>query len=340
MYSIIESDTEKIIQRIDFTKLKNKSILITGASGLIGIHIVSCLKKIQKEYNINIFCWIKSELDINSKEFFKNCTIITGNIADVSVINKLNEFDFIIHAAGYAQPSKFLEHKITTIELNTISTIKLIDKLKKNGTFLFLSTSELYSGLMDGGIDENMIGNTNTNHPRACYIESKRTGESICYAYKELGYNIKIARVSSAYGPGTKLNDKRVLNTLIEKGIVEDKITLLDNGSARRIFCYITDTVEMLFNIMLNSNDILYNVSGIHEFSILELANRIGNLLNKPVYVCNNNYGGVIGNPNAMNISNIKYMNEFCTNPLQFTDFDYGLLKTIEWQKALIGFNK
>jgi hypothetical protein len=41
-----------------------------------------------------------------------------------------------------------------------------------------------------------------------------------------------------------------------------------------------------------------------------------------------------------MNISNIKYMNEFCTNPLQFTDFDYGLLKTIEWQKALIGFNK
>jgi hypothetical protein len=91
---------------------------------------------------------------------------------------------------------------------------------------------------------------------------------------------------------------------------------------------------------MLNSNDILYNVSGIHEFSILELANRIGNLLNKPVYVCNNNYGGVIGNPNAMNISNIKYMNEFCTNPLQFTDFDYGLLKTIEWQKALIGFNK
>ena len=340
MYSIIENDSLETISHIDFIKLKNKSILITGASGLIGIHLVSCLKQIQKQYNINIYCWIKSELDINAKEFFKTCNIINGDITDSSIIKNLHEFDFIIHAAGYAQPSKFLKDKITTIELNTSSTIKLLNKLKKDGTFLFISTSELYSGLAVEGITENLIGNTNTNHPRACYIESKRAGEAICYAYKELGHDIKIARVSSAYGPGTRINDKRVLNSLIEKALLEDTITLIDDGSARRIFCYITDVVEMLFNIMLNSKDDVYNVCGIHEFSILELANKIGYLLNKPVSVPKNNSIGAIGNPKAMNISNIKYMNEFSSPPLKFIDFEQGLIKTIEWQKILLELSK
>ena len=224
--------------------------------------------------------------------------------------------------------------------MNTLSTIKLFSKLRKNGTFLFVSTSELYSGLLVDGITETLIGNTNTNHARSCYIESKRTGEAICYAHKELGYNIKIARVSSAYGPGTKINDKRVLNTLIEKALLEDTITLIDTGSARRVFCYITDIVEMLFNIMLNSNDIVYNVSGIHEFSILEIANKIGYLLNKTVSITNNDLIGSIGNPKAMNISNMKYINEFKSNPIQFTEFECGLMKTIEWQKLLIGVDK
>ena len=91
---------------------------------------------------------------------------------------------------------------------------------------------------------------------------------------------------------------------------------------------------------MLNSKDDVYNVCGIHEFSILELANKIGYLLNKPVSVPKNNSIGAIGNPKAMNISNIKYMNEFSSPPLKFIDFEQGLIKTIEWQKILLELSK
>jgi len=330
MINIILEDIKKI--NIDLLKLKNKTILITGASGLIGIYLLAYIKSKQKEYNISIYTWNKNEINNIFIDLFDNCYKIIGDITDKSLYEKLPQFDYIIHSSGYGQPTKFLIDKIKTIEINTLSTIWLFEKLNKNGTFLFVSSSEIYDGLNKHNITENEIGNTNTNHPRSTYIEGKRCGESICHSYIEQGYDVKIIRLSLTYGPGTQPNDTRVVNSLIEKAIKNDTINLMDSGQAIRTYCYITDVIEMFYNIMLFGKEHTYNVGGSSSYTILEMANIIGKNFNKNVIIPIIEKE-LIGNPKVVNISIYKYINEFKKD--NFISLEEGLNNTINWQNKL-----
>ena len=316
---------------ISLSKLKDKTILITGASGLVGLHMLSSLKKSQKEYNLTIYTWTRNSVDMFN-ETFNNCTKIIGDITDTTTYQTLPKFDYIIHAAGYGQPLVFLADKIKTIEINTTVTIKLLELLKEDGTFLFISSSEVYNGLFKFGLTEDEIGSTNSQHPRAAYIDAKKCGEVICDAYREKGRNVKVARLSIAYGPGTRLGDTRVINSLIDKGLNNDQIELMDDGSALRTFCYISDVVEMLWNITLNGKDFIYNVGGVDSLSIFDLASKIGLLLDKKVTrpMINNE---LVGNPRLVNLSIDKYIKEF--GDKEFVSMDLGLANTIKWQKQL-----
>ena len=316
---------------ISFSNLRDKTILITGASGLVGLHMLSSLKKFQKEYNLTIYTWTRNSVDIFN-EVFNNCTKVIGDITDITTYQTLPKFDYIIHAAGYGQPLVFLADKIKTIEINTTVTIKLLELLKEDGTFLFISSSEVYNGLFKFGLTEDEIGSTNSQHPRAAYIDAKKCGEVICDAYREKGRNVKVARLSIAYGPGTKLGDTRVINSLIDKGLNNDQIELMDDGSALRTFCYISDVVEMLWNITLNGKDFIYNVCGVDSLSIFDLATKIGLLLDKKVIrpIINNE---LVGNPRLVNLSIDKYIKEF--GDKEFISMDLGLANTIKWQKQL-----
>lgn len=329
---IINDEAKKVVEKIDFSQLKDKSILVTGASGLVGVFLLACLKQVKNKYNISIFAWIKSEIHPKFSEIFEGCTIIKKDITNIKEFEELPEFDFIIHSAGYGQPMRFLENKIKTIEINTVSTIQLLNKLKKDGKFLFVSSSEIYSGLDSEAILETEIGNTNTNHFRSCYIEGKRCGESICYSFIESGFNVKIARLSLAYGPGTKNGDLRVMNSLIQKGLENDEIKLMDRGEAIRTYCYITDVIEMFWNILFFGKEVVYNVGGKSKISILELSKLIGEKLNKKVIIPEDSKQ-LDGNPKVVNISIEKYLREF--NKTDFVDLKCGLEQTINWQKFL-----
>jgi nucleoside-diphosphate-sugar epimerase len=316
----------------DFTKLKNRTILITGASGLIGLHLLESLKNIKKEYDITIYTWNKTA----NPEFnylFEGCNRILCDITEYEDFESLPMFDYIIHSSGYGQPGKFLYDKIKTIEINTSSTIKLLDKLKVDGTFLFVSSSEVYNGLFKYDINEEEIGSTNAQHPRAAYIEGKRCGEAICNIYREKGKNVKVARLSIAYGPGTQHGDTRVINSLIDKGLKNETIELMDDGSSLRTFCYISDVIEMFWGIIFEGKEFIYNVGGVDKFSILEIAEKIGTMLGKKVTtpIINNE---VVGNPKLVNLSINKYLKEFGLK--KFVSIETGLLNTINWQKKLL----
>jgi len=331
--NIIDIDCDSILNSINFKNIKNKTILVTGASGLVGIYIVSCLVKLKNNLNLNIFCCVKNKPTKEFIEIFNQCNLIVSDITDENAFSELPNFDYIIHSAGYGQPLKFLEDELKTIKLNTSTTLSLFKKLKVDGTFLFISSTEVYSGLNDSNILESLIGSTNTDHPRCCYIEGKRSGEAICHIYSRKGYNVKIARLGHTYGPGVKKNDKRVLNSLIDKALIDKKISLLDDGSSVRIFCYISDVCEMLFNILLFGKDITYNVTGNEELSILQLSKIIADKLNVSVdipFISAN----LTGSPSIVNASNQKYLNEFYKE--KFIKIENGIVNTIEWQKLLL----
>jgi len=340
MIDLIFDNAQKNIDTVDFSKLDNKRILLTGCTGLIGIHLLSTLQLLKKQYNIDIYCLVHGDIEPPFDAFFKDCFVVKGDLVKSDSIDYLlNIFsenqvgvDYVIHSAGYAQPKKFTEDKLNTILLNTKTTSELFKLLNPGGSFLFLSTSELYSGLDSENITEDEIGTTTPDHPRSCYIDAKRCGESIVHSFKERGFNAKIARVSLSYGPGTKKNDSRVMSDFVTKALANNQINLMDDGQSIRTYCYVSDTTEMLWNILLHGKDTVYNVAGTSKISILGMANKIAEILNCEVSCPKDNANTLQGNPKIVNLSLHKYISEF--DKKEFVPIDYGIETSVEWIKT------
>jgi nucleoside-diphosphate-sugar epimerase len=335
LHTIILEDAQKIITKVKMDELNGRSILITGASGLIGTYLLASIFEHvrSKGITVNVTAVTHGEIPEHLNKFLDGVKVVRGDITDKLFINSLPSADFIIHAAGYGQPGKFMEDKVKTIAINTSATMWLFEKLLPNGKFLFLSTSEVYSGLNSPPFKEEQIGTTNTIHPRACYIEGKRTGEAICNAYRSKGVAAKSARLSLAYGPGTKIGDARVLNNFIGKALMQGKIELLDMGRANRTYCYVADAVEILWHILFFGEAPVYNVGGISRTTIGDLARQIGGILGVPVVFPTSEEAAKAGAPDDVYLDMSLVAKEFKKN--DYITLADGLSRTINWQRSL-----
>ncbi|MFA6129484.1 MAG: NAD-dependent epimerase/dehydratase family protein [Candidatus Omnitrophota bacterium] len=336
LISIIEEDAAKVAAATSLRTLAGKTILLTGASGLLGIHFLAVLREVSRQGYApkSVTAVVHSKPDDHFKFFldFKGAKKVQGDLTDLNFIKRLGKFDYIIYAAGYGQPGRFMQDPVRTLKLNTATVLALFDHLAAGGRFLFVSSAEVYSGLPNPPYKETQMGSTNTTHPRSCYIEGKCCGEAICNAYRDRGIQASSARLALAYGPGTKPGDRRVINSFIERGITQGKITLQDMGIAKRTYCYVSDAVEILCHILLNGKEPVYNVGGFSRITIAQLAKEIGHYLNVPVeFPADARELG--GAPEDVSLDMSLAENEF--RKTQYVPFDEGLIKTIKWQKAL-----
>lgn len=331
---ILAKDAKRVASSLFFQELANKSVIITGANGLIGINFLASLIEISiKIADIKIYPVIHS----SPSEFllpllnFKNVTVFQGDLTDESFFTTLPNADIIIHAAGSGIPSNFLKNKLTSLKINTITTFKLFEKLNLAGRFLFISSSDLYNGLNSGSYSEDQIGTTNTNHPRACYIEGKRTGETICNIYREMGVKAYSVRLSLTYGPGIYFNDERVLPSFVRKAL-DGKIDLLDSGEGTRTFCYVSDAIELMWFVLLNGIHAQYNIGGKDNIKIIQLASLIGNKFNVPI-IFPSISSSIAGAPQNVDIDINRVLLE--SKKIKFIDMNEGLENTINWLRQL-----
>jgi nucleoside-diphosphate-sugar epimerase len=223
---------------------------------------------------------------------------------------------------------------VDTLAINTATTIELARLLQENGRFLFCSTSEIYSGLY-GLLTENATGDTTPTHPRACYIEAKRCGEAICNAFDGThGRTFRSARISLGYGPGTRKDDQRVINDFIRAALINGKIEMRDSGHAYRTYCYVSDVVEMLFNVLLHGKEPVYNVGGIYGVTIRELAESICKLTGASLVVPETPDTDLSA-PSVVKMALDRYTKEFGKNAASFVSLNEGLKSTIDWQREL-----
>ena len=309
---------------METTIMKNKIIMIFGASGVIGTHFLWSLRgsgnTIYALHNRQLPEHL-IETNFNDKTHF-----IKGDLTDISFLNSLHMADIIIHAATYSSPSLFMENPIKTIQLNTTVTIELLKKLKKGGKFLFISSSEVYSGIENDFINETQIGTTTPEHPRACYIEGKRCGEAICI---NSGKDVKIIRLAHVYGDGTRPHDSRVLYNFINEAIIYGGITMRDDGSAKRSYCYAADAIQMMWNILNNGKQVIYNIGGNDIITIKKLAIEISTLTDAFVVCTENKHDNT--SPSSAVLDMSKYNNEF--GEYKYTSLKEGLEKVIIWQR-------
>jgi len=290
----------------DLSQLKGKTVIITGATGLIGSNLLKSIT----EVNVQLYTPTHSSMERNYD---------------------FPQADIILHSAGFGQPALFMANPIDTIRINTEVTAQLLRCLKPGGSFLFCSSSEVYNGL-DKLATEDDIGTTTPSHPRACYIESKRCGEAIVNGYRQIGVKAVSVRIAPTYGPGTRRHDTKAMSQFIEQALVDKKIILKDSGDAIRTYGYVTDVVEMLWNIVLNGTQSVYNVGGRTVISIAGLAKLIGEMADAEIIVPKDT-PDMIGGAHIVQLDLSRYEKEFGKK-----DYVYlmeGLKRTIEYQRKL-----
>jgi UDP-glucuronate decarboxylase len=332
---IIIHDVENTCGQINYDFLTNKRVLITGASGLIGTYILAYMVfLIKKGVPLEVYAQTFSEPPPHMLELIScgKTKVLQIDLSNINEYKRLPDADVIIHAAGYAQPMLFMSNPIATMHINISATMALLQRLRPNGSFIFISSSEVYCGLTESIFQEESIGTTTPYHPRASYIEGKRSGEAACNAFRSQGVRAISARLGDVYGPGTRKHDKRALNSFIEKALFNQKIDLLDSGTAMRTYCYVVDALELLIKILFYGKQAVYNVGGHSYTSIAELAKMIGNILDVPVIFPPDEIQ-VAGSPKILQLDLNRVETEF--GKTKYVGLEGGLRATIEWQRAL-----
>ncbi|PIR73457.1 MAG: hypothetical protein COU40_01825 [Candidatus Moranbacteria bacterium CG10_big_fil_rev_8_21_14_0_10_35_21] len=339
MNKILQSDCLNILKSLNLDSLRNSSILLTGSNGLLGQYLVHLIFLANKNNKLNckIYCASLHEPNRSIKRLLADKKIIPIKLDLSKPFTIPYKIDYIFHAACYAQPSKFINDPLSTVNLNVNATAILLELAKQNkARFIFFSSAEIYGDIPPKllSVSETYNGNCSTIGARAIYRESKRLGETLCSVYKK-EYNVKVyvVRISHVYGPGISVKDERVLGDFIRKALIEKKIKLLDEGKAIKTFGYIADVIRMIMLVMLNGKDMIYNVGGVDSISIRELAEEVGKYCHVPVIVPKKKSKlKHIGNdPVFVKLDLSKFKKEF--HSFSFTPFSVGIARNIQWNR-------
>ena len=286
---IFVEDLEQINNQIDRVKFKNATILITGCAGFLGYYILNYFTKYFEELNLERIIGLDTFIlskpkwinDLISKNKGK-LDIYTFDIAKDKIENIKNseKVNYVIHMASIASPSFYRKFPLVTLDANIWGLRQLLDFYvdKKNfKSFLFFSSSEIYGDPDKKNIPtgENYKGNVSCLGPRACYDESKRFGETICYLYaNQFSMPISIVRPFNNYGPGMRINDKRLPADFANQVLNNKNIEIFSNGKPTRTFCYITDAIIGYLLALTNCKFDFFNIGNDSpELSVLDFAN-------------------------------------------------------------------
>lgn len=281
---------------LPWNKLKNKSILISGASGLIGSFLVDVLMEKNKTSNLNCKVYALGRTEKKAKERFSYWwennlfEFISFDINKPLKRTDLKQINYVIHLASNTHPKAYSTDPIGTVTTNIIGTYNLLEFANEHSAerFVFASTCEIY-GENRGDIDkfdENYLGYIDCNTLRAGYPESKRCGEALCQAYiSQKNMDIVIPRLTRSYGATLLMSDTKALSQFIKKGLAGEDIVLKSEGTQFYSYTYVADAVSGLLTVILKGkNGEAYNIADEKsDITLKNLAELVADYANKKV---------------------------------------------------------
>lgn len=273
-------------QDLPWEKLEGKTVMISGATGMIGKCIVDLLmlrnEQMGKQSDdaqahapaedrqlIRVTALSRNEQrardrfgDYWNMDTFQyiSCDINEG-------IPECGHVDYIIHAASNTHPLQYSKDPIGTINSNIIGTKNLLDYALSHQTerFCFVSSVEIY-GENRGDterFDENYLGYINCNTLRAGYPEGKRVGETLCNAYRQTyQLDFVIPRLSRVYGPTMLATDSKAIAQFIKKAAAGENIILKSAGTQLYSYTYAPDAAMGILAVLLKGKTgEAYNIS-------------------------------------------------------------------------------
>lgn len=327
---IFKEDLEYITSAgfIDWQKLDNKTVFVTGGTGLIGYTLVSALlyRNLKYKSNIKIIALVRNIT--KAKEKFAtqlkqnlNLKFVVGDVENLPPID--DGIDYLIHGANPTASSYFVKNPVETIKTAVWGTNNILNLAKEKNIagLVYLSSMEVYGAPhTDDLIDESQGTTIDTMSVRSCYPEAKRLCEALCASYAdEYKVPAKVVRLAQTFGPGIDKNDNRVFAEFLRCAIKKQDIVLQTEGTSKRCYLYTADAVTAILVILLNGEaGEAYNAANENTYcSIKDMANLVKN------EICNGKIQIIFG---ANNIERIKTF-----MPKMYMKLSIVKLKNLGW---------
>ena len=280
---IIKIDIKEFVDHFPlYEQFRDKTILITGITGLIGSISAKCIIALDEKYKLN--CKIIGIVrDINI------ALSLLGNLKQIEFIsinlNDINDIkysvDYILHFACPTSSRYFIEHPIEVYDIICKGTEKILQYAVRCNikSMVYASSIESY-GSNDTmlPITEDFQGYIDPLSTRSSYSLGKRSAEFLSYSYfKEFNLPVKIARLTQTFGAGANINDSRVFAQFAKSAILQQDIILHSTGKSSKPYIYTTDAVSaILFILLKGNNGEAYNIANSNSFmSIKAMADLI-----------------------------------------------------------------
>lgn len=292
---LLPSDTEEVANRIAEAAqdLSGKTILMTGGRGFLGRHFMEVFHQLNEtilDEPVKIIAldnFVSAGSEGRQIPDYPNVEFVEHDV--IQPYDPGCKIDYIIHAAGIASPFYYRAHPMETLEVAITGTKNMLELARANHARLtFYSSSEVYGDPDPAHVpmQESYRGNVSSMGPRACYDESKRVGETLCYIFHEYyGVHTNIIRPFNVFGPGMQESDYRVLPNFASRIKAGEPLHVYGKGGQTRTFCYLTDAMVGFLLVSLRGvAGEVYNIGNPKpEITILELVQSIEKILGRPV---------------------------------------------------------
>ena len=281
---VLKEDLEFILDRVFREgKFNRSTVLVTGATGLVGSLIVKSMLYANQVLNaqITVLASVRNlEKATDTFADFSNESLIFVTDSLLSPLYFDQSIDFIVHAASITASKEMVENPTGVLLTAFESTRNLLEYVKSHPSckMVYISSMEYYGQVKDDytNVTEDKLGYIDLSKPRSCYPESKRVCETLCNAYV-VQYNLNVcsARLAQTFGAGVPLSDNRVFAQFAKSALNKTDIILHTMGQSEGNYCYTADAVYGIF-VLLQKGEKgqSYNVAHNHS-TILNMAKMV-----------------------------------------------------------------